>query len=471
VNKLKVGIIFEGTYPYIVGGVSSWGNSLISNMKDVEFCVIHVGDVPKKKAPKYNFPENVTDYFEYYLFANYKFPKKRKIGKEITNALENIISYPFDENLMGKDLYELFKKNPSLDFTSIFKSQFYWDTIVSFYEKYLPYENFTNYYWTLYSMLIPFLNSLTVDLPKCDIYHTITTGYAGISAILNGLKYNVPVILTEHGIYHRERQLEILRADWIKEEFKTGWIKLFNTISSVVYKGSDKITTLFSENQKYEKEFCSKEEKFLIIPNGIDTNKFSNLTYRKSKTPFNVGLVGRVVEIKDIKTAIKAAKIVKQRIKDFKLFIIGPTDEEPEYFRECKELVDILNLQDTVEFTGMVDVKEYYPELNLMILSSVSEGQPLVILEAFAVGIPVVSTNVGACRELIYGSKEDFISPAGIVVKPKDFISLANAIIYMYENDKFRLNASETGKKRVHMRYRLDQMIENYKKLYLSVVK
>ncbi|NUU98315.1 GT4 family glycosyltransferase PelF [Marinitoga sp. 1138] len=468
---MKVGIIFEGTYPYVTGGVSSWGNTLMKSMKDVDFCVIQIGDVPKLRYPKYKFPENVVDYFEYFLFAKYDFSKKKKIPDDFLNKLGKIIIYPFDERVMAQKLYNLFKDYSDYDFTSILKTKYYWETMLNFYKSYIPYENFTNYYWTLQSMLLPFLNSMTVDLPKCDVYHTITTGYAGISAIMNGLKYNIPVILTEHGIYHRERQLEVLKANWIKDEYRTAWIKLFNTISSLVYKGSKQITTLFSKNQMFEKELCEDESKMQVIPNGIDYDRFSKLKYREEKDPFIVGLVGRVVEIKDIKTAIKAAKMVKEKIKNFKLYIIGPTDEEKEYYEECKQMIRLFKLEDTIEFTGKVNVLDYYPKLNVLLLSSVSEGQPLVILEAFAAGIPVVTTDVGACSEMIYGSKEDIIGDAGVVVKPKDFVGLAEGIIKLYEDDEFRLNASKIARERVKRRYRLDQMIKNYKKLYISAVK
>lgn len=468
---MKVGIIFEGTYPYVTGGVSSWGHNLIRSMEDIEFCVIQIGDVPRIRKPKYIFPENVTDYFEYFLFAEYDFFKKRSIPESFFEGLKNVLIYPFEEKTMANKLFELFKKQPDLDFTRILKSGFYWDVSLEFYKTYIPYEDFTNYYWTLQSMLLPFLNSMTVDFPKCDVYHTITTGYAGISAIMNGMKNNIPVILTEHGIYHRERQLEVLKADWIKDEYRLAWIKLFNTISSLVYKGSQKITTLFSKNQMFEKELCDDESKMMVIPNGIDYEKFSKLKYRKEKNPFIVGLVGRVVEIKDIKTAIKAAKLIKERIKNFKLYIIGPTDEEPEYFEECKKMIEIFRLEDTIEFTGKVNVLDYYPKLNVLLLSSVSEGQPLVILEAFAAGIPVVTTDVGACSEMIHGTKEDIVGDTGIVVKPKDFVSLANGIIKLYEDDEFRMKASEIARIRVQKRYRLNQMIKNYRNLYLSVVK
>ncbi|WP_129408825.1 GT4 family glycosyltransferase PelF [Marinitoga lauensis] len=468
---MRVGIIFEGTYPYVTGGVSSWGNTLIKNMKDVEFCVIQIGDVPKIRVPKYTFSKNVVDYFEYFLFAKYDFSKKPRVTKEFGKKLQDILKYPFDEKVMADKLYSFFHEYFNYDFTSILKSDVYWEVMLEFYKAYIPYENFTNYFWTLQSMLLPFLNSMTVDFPKCDIYHTITTGYAGISAIMNGIKNNIPVILTEHGIYHRERQLEVLKAGWIKDEYRLAWIKLFNTISALVYKGSNKITTLFSKNQMFEKELCDDESKMYVIPNGIDYEKFSKLEYRKEKDPYVVGLVGRVVEIKDIKTAIKAAKMVKEKIPHFKLLIIGPTDEEPEYYKECQEMINIFRLEDTIEFTGKVNVLEYYPKINVLLLSSVSEGQPLVILEAFAVGIPVVTTDVGACSEMIYGSEEDIIGDAGVVVKPKDFVGLANGLIKLYEDDEFRYNASKIAKIRVEKRYKLEHMIKNYRDLYFSVVK
>ncbi|NUV00443.1 glycosyl transferase family 1 [Marinitoga sp. 1154] len=468
---MKVGIVFEGTYPYVTGGVSSWGNTLIKSMKDVEFCIIHIGATPEIRKPKYLFPENVIDYFEYFLFAKYDFSSKSAITKQFGNKLREILKYPFDEKVMSENLYKLFQQYSNYDFTSLLKSETYWEVMLDFYKTYIPYENFTNYFWTLQSMLLPFLNSMTVDFPKCDIYHTITTGYAGISAIMNGIKNNTPVILTEHGIYHRERQLEVLKAGWIKDEYRLAWIKLFNTISSLVYKGSKKITTLFSKNQLFEKELCEDESKMYVIPNGIDFDKFSKLEYRKEKDPYIVGLVGRVVEIKDIKTAIKAAKMVKEKIKNFKLLIIGPTDEEPEYYNECLDMIKIFRLEDTIEFTGKVNVLDYYPKINVLLLSSVSEGQPLVILEAFAAGIPVVTTDVGACSEMIYGSNEDIIGEAGIVVKPKDFVGLAKGLIELYQNDEFRISASKLARIRVKKRYRLEQMIKNYKDLYLSVVK
>ncbi len=466
---MRIGLIFEGTYPYVTGGVSSWGHLLMENLKNIEFCVIHVGDVPKERQLKYKLPSNVVDYFEFQLFAEYNFEGK-KVRKSFFKVLPKIIIFPFDEIEMAQGLHKILTRSKDTDFTKVFNCDCYWELIKEFYNRFLEYENFINYYWTIKGMLIPIVNSMTVDLPKCDLYHTITTGYAGITGALNSLKFGKPLILTEHGIYHRERELEIIKAKWIPEGYKKGWIKLFKTLSALVYEQSKIVTTLFEKNQTFQKELCTNTKKLRIIPNGVDYTKFSSLPKKKLKDPFTVGLVGRVVEIKDIKTAIKVAKYVKERVPNFKMLIIGPTDEDEDYYKECLQLVELFKLEDTVIFTGPANVMEYYPQIDVLLLTSVSEGQPLVILEAFSCGIPVVATDVGGCSELVYGSKEDLIAPAGIIAKPKDFIALGEALIKIYKDDEFREKASQVAKLRVEKRYTLERMIENYKILYYSVL-
>jgi glycosyltransferase involved in cell wall biosynthesis len=468
---MRVGIIFEGTFPYVTGGVSSWANTMMRSMPDIEFTVIHISAKPEKKIPKYKFSSNIKDYFEFSLFAKYK-SKKKPLPCSIAKEIAETIVYPFDEKYMSVKLYEILKKAYNYDFTVIPESDAYWDFLESIYKKFIPYEDFNYFFWNVRSMLLPFMNALTVDLPVCDLYHSVTTGYAGLTALMSCLKYNKPFIITEHGIYHRERQLELLRAKWVKDEYRTGWIRLFNTISALTYYGSSAVTTLFLKNQIIEKELCDDHKKLSIIPNGINYELFSGLGKSKEQKTFNLGLVGRVVEIKDIKTAIKAFKLINEYRKDIYFFIIGPTDEEPEYFRECQNLVQMLDLNDYLSFTGSVDVKQWYPKIDLAVLSSVSEGQPLALLEAMACGIPVVATDVGSCSEIIFGTSgdDDVHGACGEVVNSKDFIELSKAILKFANNPELYKNASQIAKMRVEKRYGLKNMLYSYRKIYESVV-
>ena len=468
--KPRVGLIFEGTYPYVAGGVSSWGNLLMKNMDDVEFVVIHVGAVPKEQEKKYEIPRNVSELFEFYLYSSYNW-SDGKIKENEVELLLNVIEYPFDERIMARRFTEVLLNLGVRDFTYIVKTKAFWNFLEKVYVDYVPKENFTEFFWMVRGMVIPLLNALSVNLPTCDLYHSVSTGYAGLVGIAGKLRTGNPLIITEHGIYHRERQFEILHADWIEEKFKGAWIKLFTTMSAIEYNLCDKLTTLFRRNAEFQMEYCKNKAKIRIIPNGIDYEKFASLKREKrTKDPYIVGLVGRVVEIKDIKTAIKSAKLVSERIKNFELWIMGPTDEDPEYYKECLNMARALNIEDTVKFFGRVNVLEMYPKIDVLLLSSVSEGQPLVILEAMASGIPVVATNVGACSELIYGAEDDELGQAGIVVSPKDYRRMAKALIRIYEDDDFRKMAGEIGRERVRRYYTIEKMIENYRKLYEEVL-
>ena len=177
-----------------------------------------------------------------------------------------------------------------------------------------------------------------------------------------------------------------------------------------------------------------------------------------------------MVSIKDVKMLIRAVKIVKGRIKNIKVYIMGSCDEEPDYAEECKLLVKTLDLEKEVIFKGVVNVHEYFPELDVMVLTSISEAQPLSILEAMCYGIPVVSTDVGSCRELLMGmSREDAaIGEAGIITRIGDPYETGRGIIKILESGELAEKMSRAGKERAKRHYSKSSMIESYRALYKS---
>jgi glycosyltransferase involved in cell wall biosynthesis len=124
-----------------------------------------------------------------------------------------------------------------------------------------------------------------------------------------------------------------------------------------------------------------------------------------------------------------------------------------------------------VEFTGKVDARRYYEALDVSVLTSLSEGQPLAVLEAMACGIPVVATDVGSCRELLEGrTPEDrALGPAGLVTRVADPEDTARAILRLARDPELRRAMGEAGRRRVRAYYRLDQVREAYLELYRSL--
>jgi glycosyltransferase involved in cell wall biosynthesis len=144
-----------------------------------------------------------------------------------------------------------------------------------------------------------------------------------------------------------------------------------------------------------------------------------------------LALIGRVVPIKDIMTFIRAMRTVVNRLPEAEGWIIGPEDEDPEYAQECHNLAIGLGLQDKVKFLGFQNMTDVLPQVGVVGLSSISEALPLVLLEGFAAGVPAVATDVGACRQLVYGldAEDQAIGAAGSIVGIADPQSLASAAL------------------------------------------
>lgn len=121
-------------------------------------------------------------------------------------------------------------------------------------------------------------------------------------------------------------------------------------------------------------------------------------------------------------------------------------------------------------FTGMVNILEYMEKLDFTVLSSISEGQPLSVLESFAAGRPCVTTDVGCCRELLDGSEGDDFGPAGICVPPMEREALCSAMERMCMRAEERYQMGKAGKMRVEKYFRHEDMIRNYKQAYTEVM-
>ena len=103
-------------------------------------------------------------------------------------------------------------------------------------------------------------------------------------------------------------------------------------------------------------------------------------------------------------------------------------------------MVRHLSLEDTVEFTGKVKLTDYLGKVDVIALTSISEAQPLVILEAGAAGIPTVATNVGACREMILGREDESeaLGPGGAVTPLASPAATARELTRLLTDSGFR---------------------------------
>jgi glycosyltransferase involved in cell wall biosynthesis len=292
-----------------------------------------------------------------------------------------------------------------------------------------------------------------------------------------------PFIITEHGIYTNERRIELSVADWIYDSGANGfsaldrvpelrdlWLTAFSSFSQIAYNSSDVITTQFRINQEIQLKDGASEQKQMIIPNGIDVDEFVSIAPRTGSRPPRILLVGRLVPIKDIRTYILATGILKQLVPGVEAVIVGPDDEDPVYANECRALVKQHRLEDVVKFLGRVpDIVEQFHRSDVIVLTSISEAQPLAILEGGAAGLPAVSTDVGSCREIIEGDPEDPASePGGFVVPACNPQATAEAIARLLRDPELRHRMGRALQARVRTKYNQKRVRRMYEALYLS---
>jgi glycosyltransferase involved in cell wall biosynthesis len=476
--------MLEGTYPYVSGGVSTWVHQLISSMKDIRFGIVYVAahSDPTRTA-KYELPQNVI-YLNEVCLHDYALDKRASRRPRAADyaTLQQFYDQLFAGSVEGfASIVPLFRgQTMCFDFQNFFSSHKIWSDLVKYYDRFASDVSFLDFFWTWRGTHLPMLQVMMAELPRARIYHAISTGYAGLLGVLAKLEYGEKFILTEHGIYTHERMLEIAQSTWIYELekigyraekelslFKKWWLGIFKTMSSVAYQNADRIFTLYEGNRIREILEGANPKKISIIPNGIDVAAFESIPREKREAPC-IGFVGRVVSIKDPKTFIQAARLVLDRIPNAQFYIIGPMVEEEEYVEECKMLVDALKLDAHIRFTGSADVKEYYKFLDVVVLSSISEAQPYVILEAGAAGIPVVASDVGACREMLEGrgSEDAAIGRSGLVTEVSDPESTADAIFKLLSDPLLYRRCVNSGRIRVERYYNEDDLLSRYLNVY-----
>lgn len=255
--------------------------------------------------------------------------------------------------------------------------------------------------------VVKLINQYSVDLVNV---HDWITASAGVKI---KKRYNIPLVHTVHST-------QLGRPSKKRYPLKT-------KIERLCFEKADRIITI---SKKMKKELMSlykvDSKKIRVIYNCVDVNRF-----KRGKEKNYILFVGRFSERKGTKYLIKAMALVKEKITDAKLKMIGTG----ETFEDCKKLTKKLGLLKNIEFLGWVDEKKLinaYAHASIIALPSTYEPFGLTVLEGMASGKATITTNISGASEIIENWKN------GVVVKAKNVNELANAIIKLLKNDKLR---------------------------------
>ena len=492
-GEVDILIPCEGTYPYVRGGVSSWIAQLITGLPEYRFGIAFLGSRKSDYSPKplFEFPDNLVFVVELFMFDdNEKTPVKSKNGEAKNfEEVEKLYRW-FRNNQEEKDFPKKFKKldfyRNKIDEPSFLYSREAWYFISNKNQENCPEISFLDYFWSVRSIHIPIWKVVKLAnfvLHKGKIVHSPSTGYAGFLSTLIANDTGKPFILTEHGIYTKERKIDLIsssfnlykKLDLFRESaednyIQTMWVNFFEGIGKMSYSKANPILSLFSVAKETQIAYGAKRELCTVIPNGVDIQRLgATLKYRPKDIPKVITLIGRVVSIKDIKTFIRAVRVTANVIPDVEAWIVGPDDEEIAYAEECRDLIEILDVKENIKFLGFQNIADILPKSGLQTLTSISEGMPLVILEGFAAGVPCVSTDVGSCKELIYGGEQEGdreLGKAGVICQIANVEELSLAYIKLLTDEEAWYKAQKVALERVNRFYTQEIFLNNYRDVY-----
>ncbi len=457
----RICLILEGSYPFTVGGVAEWTHRLIQGLPNEEFVLWTISPTGNEEF-RYELPENVVEVRRVGLASSpdYEAPTRgdRQEGwNEI--AAFHLELFEGDYDRFGSVVMQVSEPGTrSLNLRHLLRDKQGWRLVTHFHRHNMPIEPFVDYYWSWMATHMPVFKMLQQEPPEADLYHAVSTGYAGLLGAMAKVRTGKPFLLTEHGIYAKEREMEIYGSGLVKGYQKKMWNKMFRGLAKIAYDQADQIVALFERNRKAQIELGAPPTKTRVIPNGIEVERFADI-HRNGREPVpEVGFVGRVAPIKDVKTFILGARILRDRFPTARFTVVGPTDESPEYYRDCVELTRHLGLEGRLTFTGRADVRPYYERFDLLMLTSVKEAQPLTLIEAMTAGVPIVATDVGDVRDLLQGD--------GLVVPPKDPDELAKAAIQLLSNPARARAMAKRARERALRQYDIRKIWRDYAALY-----
>lgn len=486
--RKNIMILGEGNYPFSGGGVSTWCHSICNQLSEFDYSLFTITAQVHSES-KYDIAENIIDIVQLPLWCledpseifNYHELYYDKVLKiEVTkddsirehflpifDKLMNIIflndtDAPFISQVY-LDLHAYFTK---YDYKSTLYSLEVWEyyktkiTHLSEKEEYMRDISISDIVFSI-RWLYRFLLPISIELKECDIYHVTMSGFPIIPAFICKSKFNKPIILTEHGVFIRERYIS-LGTSTFSFFLKKFLINLSESVTRVAYLNADVIVSVNEYNLKWSQMYGADKKKFKVIYNGVDENVFKPLS---TKTTRNVVVAAaRIFELKDIITMIRTCAVVKNAISDVQFIVYGSTTTVPAYTLECEMLIKELALEANFILAGHHNKpSELYHEGKVSILTSISEGFPYTIIESMSCGVPVIATDVGGVKEAIDDGYDGFIC------KPKDYTALAEKVVLLLENDELRNKMSVNARDKVLDKFRQDDILNNYRELYQSL--
>jgi polysaccharide biosynthesis protein PelF len=485
---LSVLLTTEGTYPYHKGGVSVWCDALTRQLSEVEFTLLSLTMHPYL-MPSYTLHPNVKKLVTVPLWGiehPAEFRHETAFSAHLdrrwrtTDAvIETRFIPPFEQFLNGvagagsieavaSSVVALHDYFLEFDYDVSLRSEAAWDSVLRILSPLGPRADaqqttppavgeIVGALRLLYHLLQP----LALPLRRFDVAHSSAAAFCGLPCLVAKLKYGVPFLLTEHGVYIREQYLALRRS--ITAPFVRQFMcKLVNLVAVLNYRYADLVSPVCAYNARWEEWWGVPRNRIRVIFNGADPQRFTPGPEKTEGRPV-VCNIGLIYPLKGQLDLIAAAALVRDQIPDVEFRLYGaPSDQE--YFTACRESVVERGLQDTVSFMGQTSSPaDALRDADVVAMASVSEAFPYSIVEAMLTGAAIVATDVGGVREAL--------ADTGLLVPPRQPRELATAILALLHSREHRRRLGQAARARALQHFSEQTFSEGYRNIYLELAR
>jgi glycosyltransferase involved in cell wall biosynthesis len=244
---------------------------------------------------------------------------------------------------------------------------------------------------------------------------------------------------------------------------------LYEHLGDLSLRYFDRIVAVSEYTKKKLIELHVPEGKIEVIHNGIDVSSFSGVEKGSLRHSLNIaedsrvaGFIGRLGPEKGITYLLEAADRICRSTSGVYFILIG----EGILKEETEDFIASRGLNDRIIMLGWrKDATCILPDMDMLLLPSLTEGTPMVILEAMAAGVPVIASDVGGIGEIIEDSR------TGLLIKPRDPVAIAESVKALLDDRGLAERISRNAASEVESRFSALRMSEKYEQTYLNLMK
>jgi glycosyltransferase involved in cell wall biosynthesis len=471
---VRIALVTEGTYPVHTGGVSTWCDQLLRGMPEHDWVVVAL-TATGTEQPVWPLPETVSRVVMHAMWGPQPAPVRwLRRGAEIRRELRLALDSLWDAALApdGEDavaqatlaLRTLIETSTDIGLAALLASEGSTAALLAAWRRRcpdLPPITVAEAV-TAAGLLDRTLSVVDAPVGPVDAVHAAGNGACSLVALACHWRQGVPILVSEHGVYLRERYLALAEAgfSWAERRALTA---VTRRICEVVYRMARFVLPVSDFNRRWVLQLGADDSRVATIRNGVQPERYELIEDEPAEP--TLSWVGRIDPLKDLHTLVRAFATVRAEVPEARLRLFGPVPEGNEAYRDSVvDLVEELGLSDAVSFEGpTASSRPAFAAGSVVVLSSISEGLPFTVIEAMMCGRATVSTDVGGVIECL-----DADQRAGVVVPSRNPEAFARACVDLLQNSGRRAAMGAAARRHALSTATLARALEAYRTAYLD---